>query len=31
MQNIARVLTERLKQANQNVLKLTTALSLLIE
>ncbi|HPC35173.1 MAG TPA: cyclic nucleotide-binding domain-containing protein [Candidatus Marinimicrobia bacterium] len=31
MQNIARVLTERLKQANQNILKLTTALSLLIE
>jgi len=31
MQNIARVLTGRLKQANQNVLKLTTAFSLLIE
>jgi len=31
MQNIARVLSRRLKQANQNVLKLTTAFSLLIE
>jgi len=31
MQNIARVLTGRLKQSNQNVLKLTTAFSLLIE
>ncbi len=31
MQNIARVLCQRLKQANQNVLKLTTAFSLLIE
>lgn len=31
MQNIARVLSQRLKQANQNVLKLTTAFSLLIE
>lgn len=31
MQNIARVLCSRLKQANQNVLKLTTAFSLLIE
>ena len=31
MQNIARVLSRRLKQANQNVLKLTTAFSLIIE
>lgn len=31
MQNIARVLSNRLKQANQNVLKLTTAFSLIIE
>jgi len=31
MQNIARVLSHRLKQANQNVLKLTTAFSLIIE
>lgn len=31
MQNIARVLARRLKQANQNVLKLTTAFSLIIE
>lgn len=31
MQNIARVLSQRLKQANLNVLKLTTAFSLLIE
>ncbi|MFA4838628.1 MAG: cyclic nucleotide-binding domain-containing protein [Candidatus Neomarinimicrobiota bacterium] len=31
MQNIARVLSRRLKQANQNVLKLTTAFSLMIE
>lgn len=31
MQNIARVLSRRLKQSNQNVLKLTTAFSLMIE
>jgi CRP/FNR family cyclic AMP-dependent transcriptional regulator len=31
MQNIARVLSRRLKQANQNVLKLTTAFSLIVE
>ncbi|PIS28159.1 MAG: hypothetical protein COT43_07200 [Candidatus Marinimicrobia bacterium CG08_land_8_20_14_0_20_45_22] len=31
MQNIAHVLSRRLKQANQNVLKLTTAFSLMIE
>ena len=31
MQNIARVLSRRLKQANQNVLKLTTAFSLIID
>jgi hypothetical protein len=31
MQNIARVLTGRLKQSNQNVLKLTTAFSLLMQ
>ncbi len=31
MQNIAKVLSHRLTQANQNVLKLTTAFSLIIE
>jgi CRP/FNR family cyclic AMP-dependent transcriptional regulator len=31
MHNIARVLSRRLKQANQNILKLTTAFSLIIE
>jgi len=31
MQNIAKVLSRRLTQANQNVLKLTTAFSLIIE
>ncbi|HCK98487.1 MAG TPA: hypothetical protein DHW42_00055 [Candidatus Marinimicrobia bacterium] len=31
MRNIAQVLSRRLKQANQNVLKLTTAFSLIIE
>ncbi len=31
MQNISRVLCKRLKQANNNVLKLTTAFSLIIE
>ncbi len=31
MQNIARVLSRRLKQANLNVLKLTTAFSLILE
>jgi len=31
MQNIARVMSQRLRQANQNILKLTTAFSLIIE
>lgn len=31
MQNISRVLCKRLKQANQNVLKLTTAFNLMVE
>ncbi len=31
MQNVAKVLTRRLKQTNQNVLKLTTAFSLILE